>query len=103
MARKIIWTNEATDDLEVITEYISRDSVYYAASFVQKILDTTRTLSQFVERGRIVPEFNKADVRELFVKEHRLIYKVEEFRIVILGIIHGKRDLATLWERERRS
>ncbi len=27
---------------------------------------------------------------------------LEESRVVILGIIHGKRDLKSLWEKEQR-
>jgi len=50
-----------------------------------------------------VPELGNPDVHELFVKEYRLIYSVEESRIVILGLIHGKRDLRGLWEKEKRN
>ena len=47
----------------------------------------------------MVPEFSNAAVRELFIKEYRLIYKIKESRIVVLGIIHGKRDLKALSEK----
>ncbi|MEW6715521.1 MAG: type II toxin-antitoxin system RelE/ParE family toxin [Nitrospirota bacterium] len=40
--------------------------------------------------------------RELFIKNYRLIYHVEEVRVDILGLIHGRRDLKTLWEKEQR-
>ena len=99
MARKIIWTFEAADDLEAIATYIARDSSFYAMSFVRKIRDITLSLKEFPERGRMVPEFSNTAVRELFIKEYRLIYKIEEPRIVILGIIHGKRDLKALSEK----
>ena len=42
------------------------------------------------------------NIRELFVREYRFIYSIEESRVVILGFIHGKRDLERLWEREKR-
>ena len=99
MARKIIWTFEAADDLEAIATYIARDSGFYARSFVREIRDASLSLKEFPERGRMVPEFSNAAVRELFIKEYRLIYRIEEFRIVVLGIIHGKRDLKALSEK----
>jgi len=55
-------------------------------------------LKDFSERGRIVPELFNSNIRELLVKEYRLIYGLEESRVVILGIIHGRRDLQTLWK-----
>ena len=87
MARKIIWTLEAVDDLESIATYISRDSHFYAKSFVREIINASLSLKEFPQRGRIVPEFSNSAVHELFIKEYRLIYKIEESRIVILGIV----------------
>jgi plasmid stabilization system protein ParE len=90
MARKIIWTFESAADLEAIATYIARDSGFYARSFVREIRDTSLSLKEFSERGRMVPEFSNAAVRELFIKE---------YRIVVPGIIHGKRDLKALSEK----
>lgn len=102
MARKVVWSFEATADLEAIADYIARDSSFYAASFVIEVREASRSLKEFSERGRIVPELSNLNIRELFIKEYRLIYSIEESRIVILGIIHGKRDLKSLWEKEQR-
>ncbi len=30
------------------------------------------------------------------------LYKLDESRVNILGLIHGMRDLKVLWEREKR-
>lgn len=102
MARKIVWSYEAAADIEALANYISRDSIFYAAAFIQETLDVSRSLNEFSERGRVVPEFGAPNIRELFVREYRLIYSIEEDRIVLLGIVHGKRDLKTLWGKEKR-
>jgi plasmid stabilization system protein ParE len=102
MARKVVWSYESTDDLEAVAEYIARDSSFYAAAFVREVLDASRSLNEFSERGRIVPELGNPNIRELFVREYRLIYSIEESRVVILGLIHGKRDLKRLWNTENR-
>jgi plasmid stabilization system protein ParE len=102
MARKVIWTYEASADLEAIAGYIARDSAFYAAAFVQEIRDASYSLNGLSGRGRVVPEFGNPNLRELFVREYRLIYSIEETRIIILALIHGKRDLKRLWEKEGR-
>jgi toxin ParE1/3/4 len=103
MARKIVWSFEATSDLSAIADYIAKDSAYYAASFVQEVREASRSLNMFSERGRIVPELSSPNIRELLIKEYRLVYSIEEMRVVILGLIHVKRDLKTLWEKEQRA
>jgi len=62
----------------------------------------SRSLNEFYKRGRVVPEFGDPNIRELFVREYRLIYSIEENHIVLLGLVHGKRDLKTLWRKEKR-
>ena len=47
MARKIVWSNRATDDLDALAEYIARDSSFYAAAFTRQILDASRSLNEF--------------------------------------------------------
>lgn len=93
MARQVRWSHEATADLDSIAEYISRDSPYYAAAFVEEVLSAARTLDRFAERGRVVPELHHITFRELFVKKYRLLYQVGDDFVLVLGVIHGRRDL----------
>ena len=102
MARKIIWSYGAMYDLDALAEYIARDSSFYAAAFTQQILDASRSLNEFSERGRVVPELGNPNVRELLISEYRLIYSIEQSRVVILALVHGARDLKGLWEKEKR-
>ena len=50
----------------------------------------------------MVPELNEPAVRELLVGTYRLIYEIHETAVYILGVVHGARDLAALWDREER-
>ncbi|MEK6673459.1 MAG: type II toxin-antitoxin system RelE/ParE family toxin [Nitrospirota bacterium] len=67
------WTGPAKLDLRDIHDYIARDSSFYAASFVIEVREASRSLNEFSERGRIVPELSTPSIRELFVKDYRLI------------------------------
>ncbi|MGQ9571039.1 MAG: type II toxin-antitoxin system RelE/ParE family toxin [Thermodesulfovibrionales bacterium] len=102
MARKIIWSFEAIDDLRAIADYIAKDSASYAAAFIQEIREASHSLKELSERGRIVPELSYPNIRELIIKGYRLVYSIEEARVTILGIIHGRRDLKALWNKEQR-
>ena len=82
--------------------YISIDSPHYAAAFVREVRDASRSLIKFSEWGRIVPEFEDKSIRELFVRNYRLIYQISEYAIYIVGFIHGARDLLALWGKEDR-
>ncbi len=104
MARKVIWAYAAEEDLDSAAEYIHRDSPAYAASFVIRALEIGRSLSEFPDRGRVVPEFRDRNIREIFVYSYRLIYRVEDDRVSILALIHGRRDFQTAWkEKDRES
>jgi addiction module RelE/StbE family toxin len=93
MARKVDWTDPAWDDLAEVANYIARDSEYYAATFVQEVKDAAASLSEFANRGQIVPEFGDPSIRELLIKSYRLVYRVSAERVVILTLIHGARRI----------
>jgi toxin ParE1/3/4 len=98
VARRIAWTDSAWLELESAANFIARDSPRYAAALVAEAKSAGRSLKKFPRRGRIVPEVADENVRELFVKSYRLIYEVEENRVVILAFIHGARQLPpSLW------
>jgi plasmid stabilization system protein ParE len=48
---KIQWTSPAVSDLESIREYISKDSVFYANRFIDKIFDSVEILAEQPEMG----------------------------------------------------
>lgn len=99
MARQLSWSPEAIEDAESIASYIERDSPWYAKVVVAKILAVAETISEFPDIGRIVPEINDARIRERFVYSYRLIYRVEESRILLAAVIHGSRLLEPFAQR----
>ncbi|MCU0554424.1 MAG: type II toxin-antitoxin system RelE/ParE family toxin [Syntrophales bacterium] len=103
MARQVVWTHEAVSDLEAIADYIARDSAAYASAVLRELLDAGNSLDRFCRRGRVVPETRLAAIRELIVREYRLIYRVEQTRIVIVTIVHGRRDLRKLWSKAEKN
>lgn len=101
MALKVVWAQAALLDLDLAAEYIARDSPRYAAAFIREAIEASRSLRSLSKRGRIVPEINDANIRELLVCNYRLIYRITPDALYILAYIHGSRDLWNLWQKRR--
>lgn len=99
MARTLVWSPEAIEDIESIASYIERDSPWYAKAVASKIVETAERIPEFPELGRIVPEIGNAAIRERFVYSYRIIYRLEAERIVVAAVIHGSRLLQPFVDR----
>lgn len=71
----IIWTERSLKDLNEIGEYISKDSLNYAKLTLEKLIDTTKLIETNQLIGRVVPEVNEKDIRELITDNYRIIYQ----------------------------
>jgi len=91
MAREVVWTEPAWDDLAAAADYIARDSESYAATFVQEVKDAAGSLTEFAERGQVVTEFADETIRELLIRPYRLVYKITDDKVFVLTLIHGAR------------
>jgi plasmid stabilization system protein ParE len=91
MDREVEWTEPAWDDVAAAAEFIARDSIAYAAAFVQEIKEAAESLRQMAERGQIVPEFGDPKIRELLVRPYRMVYEIQDENVSILAVIHGAR------------
>lgn len=60
----IRWTEQAVADLEAIRDYVARDSVRYATLLVEHLIASLDRVTLFPEIGRIVPEYQRPDLRE---------------------------------------
>ena len=92
---KIGWTEKASSNLEGIFDYISRDSGLYAARYVRALIAATKRLETMPRSGRIVPEFENPELREVIYGNYRIVYRVigSNEDIEILAVVHGARDM----------
>lgn len=91
MAREVVWTRPAVEDLEEVATRIGHDSEAYASSFVREVRDAAASLGEFAERGQVVPEFGDPALRELLIRPYRLVYEIIGDRVLLVGLIHGAR------------
>lgn len=91
---KLIWTDQAINDLDDIGNYIAENSEKYAKLTVKKLFERTDILKTFPLTGRIVPEKNEENVRELIEGNYRIIYEIVSLeQINVLAVYHSARNL----------
>jgi toxin ParE1/3/4 len=93
MAFKIVWSQQARDDLQAIVLFIAQDNPAVAESFGYQLMSKVDLLMQFPLAGRVVPEENDETIREIVFRPYRIIYKVmpDEQIIGIARVWHGAR------------
>jgi toxin ParE1/3/4 len=92
---KINWTDLALQDLNDIGDYISKDSIRYAEVTVQYLFDSVDILISHPKSGRVVPEFNEEDLRELIRGSYRIVYRIiNKSRIDVLTVHNTSRLLS---------
>ena len=68
---KIIWSPLAIDRVTDIAQYIANDNPPAAEKWIESVFKKVNNLEKFPNIGRIVPETNRKDIREIIFKNHR--------------------------------
>jgi toxin ParE1/3/4 len=77
---KVFLSPEALTDLERLVAYIASRDPVTAERFGDRLLDAALSLNNHPERGRVVPEFRRPDLREIVFRSYRIIYRVDTAR-----------------------
>lgn len=75
-ARPLRWTSHAVAQLAGIVEYVSLASPVYAEQTLERLIRRLDQACVFPESGRVVPEVDRREIRELLEPPYRLIYRV---------------------------
>jgi len=90
---KLIWTRTALENLKEIEGYIARDNPQKAIEFTDRLIDKCENLKDNPDIGRVVPELQIQQIRELIVKNYRIVYRHIGNRVQILTVFEGHRLL----------
>ena len=89
----VVWTERALLRLQHIQNYIAEDQPANALAWVNRVLERGDTLSDQPHRGRPVPEYPTAEVREVREGDYRIIYQVRAGCAEILTVRHSSQLL----------
>ena len=93
---RVEWADVARRDLDEIADYISRDSAAAALRLIERVEQRASALETMPFRGRVPPELVRFRVRiyhEILIPPYRLLYRVHEDSVAVLGVFDGRRDL----------
>ena len=68
------WSPESIRDVESIRAFIAQDSPAYAELVARRVVAAVERLKFFPESGRIVPERQDPQIREIIVVPYRIVY-----------------------------
>ena len=76
-----------------ISEYLAFESEERAERWVEALFAYVKELEHLPNRGRIVPELKREEIREIFFESYRVVYKVKTEQVDILTIRHMRQLL----------
>jgi toxin ParE1/3/4 len=95
------WTDTAVRHLTAIHDAIARDSPIYARRMVDRLTRRSMQIAEQPQSGRMVPEYDDPNIRELIERPYRIIYRIMPGAIDVLAVMHGARLLPDEPERLR--
>ncbi len=90
---KIIWSPVAIERVTEIAEYIAFDNPTAAQKWVEQVFTKVGLLQSSPQMGRIVPEIEREEIREIVYGNYRIVYHLSVRKISILTVRHGKQIL----------
>ena len=94
---KVHWTDKAVEQLASIHDYIAQNSPQYALRVIDRLTRRSQQIGNFPLSGRIVPELEDENIREVIEGPYRIIYYIKSDQIDVLAVIHGSRR--TPWSK----
>jgi len=90
---KVVWTDTAKGNLRTIHRYIAQNSPAYANRMIDRLTARSKQIVAFPLSGRIVPEFDFGQIREVFEGPYRIIYHIRPDSIEVVGVVHMSRKI----------
>ncbi len=95
MAFEVVLSPRALQDIEEIVRYIAMDNPVVAAQFAKGLIEKARSAGALPRCGRVVPELQAEDIRELIAGPYRIVYRVRDAsrRVEIVRFWHAARGV----------
>ena len=65
------------------------DAPLYAQRTIDRLTKRSEQLAVLPRSGRVVPEYETPDIREVIERPYRIIYRIKADQVDILAVIHG--------------
>jgi plasmid stabilization system protein ParE len=58
---------------------------------IDRLTRRSEQIAQFPQSGRVVPEYELPDIREVIEGPYRIVYRILAKQVDILAVVHGSR------------
>jgi toxin ParE1/3/4 len=96
---KLRLTPEAKADLEGIGDRIAERNPMRAVTYVQELRERASRIGEFPHAGPPRPQWGEG-IRITVHGKYLIVYRVRDETVQVLRVVHGARDLDTLFEEE---
>jgi len=91
---RVQFSLSALDDLSDLLDYYRDQEVEETGKRIaNELIDATKTLPDYPQMGRVVPEFDTPSLRELIRTPYRIVYRLDSECISIIRIWRSERLL----------
>jgi toxin ParE1/3/4 len=92
--RKITFAESAVQDIEAIRAWYADQNVASVGErVIREVISSVERLSLFPESGRIVPEFQIPNLREVIHPPFRIVYRLEDNKVRIVRVWRSEKLL----------
>jgi len=89
---ELLWSPRSVADLEEIRAFIEVDSPAWADLTVRRLVAAVERIREFPNSGRMVPERERPDLREVVAGKYRIVYRRKPGLIEIATVFRGSRE-----------
>lgn len=88
------WSSQARKDLESISDYYGQVAPKFAERFEKQVFEATQRLEKFPRSGRMIPEIEDKQLREVIYRQYRVMYHIDKLdeEVLIVAILHSSRQ-----------
>jgi len=92
----IVWAEPAERDLDALLSYIAMENPEAARKLFGKVMEAVEYAAAFPEMARFIPELGRTYREILGVRPFRVVYRVSEDRLNIIGVMRMEQDFAPM-------
>jgi plasmid stabilization system protein ParE len=89
---RLTWSPLASEQVDDAVAYIAADDPAAALAWLERLLERVKALTAYPDSGRVVPELQREDIREIVVSPYRVMYRRGAEAVEIAAIRHGARQ-----------
>lgn len=102
MKSRARWSPRAVRRASEAAVFIAKDNPAAAERWVRALFGAVQDLSRLPQRGRVVPEVGRPEIREIIFRGYRVVYRISPRWVEVLTIRHGKRQFSVSEVRQTK-